>query len=77
MLDLAKLDAGFGNDVIGTINPRLRRTWRNGGARIDNNRQHVVLEVDRRRGVLCQRPAVRNDENERLAHVRHFPFNEN
>ena len=75
-LDVPKVDAGFGNNVVRTIDSRPRRAWLNGRTRIDNSRQCLIIEIDRRCRVLGQCPALRNNENDRLTDIGHFPFDE-
>jgi len=53
MFDIAELDPGLGDNIVGAIKPCQGRAFANGFARIDDNWQWIIFEIDLASGILC------------------------
>ena len=71
-LDVAIGEREAGDDVRGKIAVRARRIVLDGGAAVGDGGEHVVIDDDRRRGVLGDIARIGDHHGDRLADVTDF-----
>ncbi len=71
-IDVAEGDLVGGRDIAVELAAHRRRAGRTGPAAVRHRGQHVVVDLDQRRGVLGEIAAVGDHDGDRLAHVGDF-----
>ena len=71
-LDIAVFHHPMGDQIVGTVEPRLGRARLEARARLEHRGQGTHVELDQGRGILGLLPAVGHDQCNRFADVAHL-----